>query len=47
MNINEEKNDHQLHKGIECVNCTKLFECKGKPRHVDQCLNFDPRKEKK
>ena len=39
------KNDkgEELVKGIECVGCKNIFTCKGKPRHVKACVNFDER----
>lgn len=27
----------------ECMHCDKMFECKGKPKEVDKCVNFKPR----
>lgn len=30
-------------KDRECVSCTKLFDCKGKPRGVT-CVNYEERK---
>jgi hypothetical protein len=30
-------------KDRECVSCSKIFDCKGKPRGV-RCINYDKRK---
>ena len=32
-------------KDRECLHCEKFFECQGKPKEVNQCLNFKERKE--
>lgn len=34
----------ELIKNQECVSCKKMFECKGKPRGIDRCLNYEERK---
>ena len=33
--------EEKLKKDRECAECRKLFDCKGKPGHVKQCLNFE------
>lgn len=38
------KEEKPLKKDKECVYCEKLFDCKGRPRHIDKCLNFRERK---
>lgn len=30
-----------LKKDRECAECKKLFDCKGKPVNVKQCLHFE------
>lgn len=30
----------QLKKDRECIRCEHIFDCEGKPRNVNQCLNF-------
>ena len=32
------------HKSRECVDCSKLFDCFGKPEGVESCLQFEERK---
>ena len=34
----------KLVKDKECLQCEKFFDCKGKPKEVDECLNFEERK---
>lgn len=34
----------KLIKNQECVSCKKMFECKGKPRSVERCINYEERK---
>lgn len=34
-----------LKKDRECAECRKLFDCKGKPEHVERCLQFERVKE--
>ena len=34
-----------LKKDRECADCAKWLDCKGKPEHVKQCLNFERVKE--
>lgn len=31
-------------KDRECVQCTKFFECEGKPKEVKRCIAFQERK---
>ena len=31
-------------KTKECIRCAKFFDCKGKPKGVDRCVNFVERK---
>jgi hypothetical protein len=33
-------------KDKECIKCEKFFDCKGKPKGVKQCLNFEERKQR-
>lgn len=33
----------ELIKNQECVGCKKMFDCKGKPRNVTACVNFEER----
>ena len=33
-------------KTKECIHCDRFFECKGKPKSVDRCVNFVERKKK-
>lgn len=42
--MEEEK---KLHKNKECIHCEKFFECKGKPKEVDVCLQFKERNDGK
>ena len=35
-----------LTKTRECIRCDKFFECNGKPKEVDRCLNFTERKDR-
>lgn len=39
------KDDGQLHKGKDCIGCKYIIDpkCKGKPRHVTRCLNYEER----
>lgn len=34
----------ELKKDKECLHCEHFFDCKGKPEHVERCLNFKERK---
>ena len=36
--------DVKLKKDRVCIHCEKFFECKGKPEHVKDCINFKERK---
>lgn len=37
----QNRNTRTLHKGIECVYCTRIFDCEG---HLDGlCVNFQSR----
>ena len=48
MQEKEEQTEEQTRiKDRECVNCVLLFECKGKPRHIKQCLYFKERRHDK
>ena len=38
--------DIGLKKDKECLHCEKFFDCKGKPKDVELCLNFKERKRK-
>lgn len=31
-------------KTIECMSCEHLIGCKGKPKDVDRCVNYEERK---
>jgi len=44
--MNEEEKKEDLKNDLECVDCVKIFKCKGKPREVDRCLNFEERRKK-
>jgi hypothetical protein len=35
----------ELKKDRECLHCVKFFECNGKPKEVQQCINFQERKQ--
>lgn len=39
------KNDkgEELVKGKECATCKNMYGCKGKPRSVENCLNYAER----
>lgn len=40
-NKSQNRNTRTLHKGIECVHCTRIFDCEG---HLDGlCVNFQSR----
>lgn len=41
--MEDQKKEQELHKSMECVKCKHLFDCKGKPRDIDKCLNFEER----
>lgn len=43
-----EKKEEQIEliKNMECVSCRKMFDCKGKPRDIDRCVNYEQRKDK-
>ena len=34
----------KLIKNKECISCDKFFDCKGKPRKVERCVNYVERK---
>lgn len=34
----------KLIKNLECVTCQKMYVCKGKPRSVTRCVNYEERK---
>lgn len=34
-------------KDRECIRCEHIFDCKGKPQEVKQCINFKERAERK
>ena len=36
----------ELIKNKECATCKEMFTCKGKPRGVERCLNYNERKTK-
>ena len=36
--------DEKLIKNQECVSCRNLFNCKGKPRGIEACLNYSERR---
>lgn len=44
--MEDQKKEQELHKSMECVKCKHLFDCKGKPREIDKCLNFEERKDR-
>ena len=41
------KDKPDLVKDKECINCNRLFDCKGKMRGVTHCINFEQYKEDK
>lgn len=41
----DEKEDTGMLYSIECIKCKKLFDCVGKPKKVERCVNFDEKKE--
>lgn len=38
-----ESKEEKLIKNQECVSCKNLFNCKGKPRGIEACLNYSER----
>ena len=38
-----ESKEEKLIKNQECVSCKNLFNCKGKPREIEACLNYSER----
>lgn len=40
---NSESKEEKLIKNQECVSCKNLFNCKGKPRGIEACLNYSER----
>lgn len=38
----EEKKE--IIKNMECIECKHLFDCVGKPREVERCVNFEKRR---
>lgn len=52
MNFNEPKDKpirvnewgEKLIRDIECATCKKMYECKGKPIGVKNCINYVERK---
>lgn len=42
-----EEEKKKIVKTMECVKCEHLFDCQGKPREVERCVRFEPRKESK
>lgn len=36
----------KLVKDKECLQCEKFFDCKGKPKEVTECLQFEERKKR-
>ena len=36
--------EKKLHKDRECIHCERFFECKGKPKEVDVCLQYKERR---
>lgn len=36
--------EQKLVKNLECIECKKMITCKGKPREVKRCLNFEQRR---
>lgn len=41
----EEKNKEkeEFHKDKNCFDCKRLFECKGKPRYITNCVSYEKR----
>ena len=39
--------EEKLIKNQECITCMQLFDCKGKPRGVEACLNYIERRREK
>ena len=37
----------ELKKDKECIRCEHFFDCAGKPKEVNLCVNFKERKEDK
>ena len=37
----------KLIKDKECLHCEKFFDCKGKPKEIKECLQFEERKREK
>lgn len=35
----------ELKKDKECLHCEKFFDCRGKPKDIKECLQFEERKE--
>ena len=38
--------DEKLIKNRECISCKNFFDCKGKPRKVERCVNRVEREKK-
>lgn len=38
--------NYELKKDKECLQCEKFFDCKGKPKEVKECLQFEERKKR-
>lgn len=34
----------KIAKSRECIGCKHFFECKGKPKKIERCVNFEERK---
>ena len=37
----------ELKKDKECIHCVHFFDCAGKPKEVDLCINFKERNDDK
>lgn len=38
--VEKPKAEEKLIKNQECATCKIWLECKGKPRHVEKCVNY-------
>ena len=40
-------NHRELKKDRECLHCKNFWDCEGKPRSTERCINFNEREELK
>lgn len=40
-------NHSELKKDRECLHCKNFWDCEGKPRSTERCINFNEREELK